>query len=134
MNKQHLIIATGIYPPQIGGPATYSKLLHDELPKRGWEVDVVNFGDVLNYIWGFRHIVYMYRLFNKIKKSSILYAQDPVSVGLPVFLISKIMRCNFVLKIVGDYAWEQGKQRFGVLDDLDTFSKKNILIKFRLKS
>ncbi len=36
-----ILIATGIYPPDIGGPATYSKLLFDELPKKGMEVEVI---------------------------------------------------------------------------------------------
>jgi len=124
MNKPHLVIATGIYPPQIGGPATYSKLLHDEIPKRGWEVSVVNFGDVLRYPKLIRHGVYAFRLYKVLRNNSIVYAQDPVSVGLPVNIICKATRREYVLKIVGDYAWEQGKQRYGVFDDLDTFSKK----------
>ena len=30
-----ILIATGLYPPETGGPATYSKLLEEELPMYG---------------------------------------------------------------------------------------------------
>lgn len=119
-----IVIATGIYPPQIGGPATYSKLLHDALPKYGIEVSVVNFGEVLKLPVFIRHIVYGVRLYRASRGASLIYALDPVSVGLPTALVALARRVPFVVKIVGDYAWEQGVQRFGVTDDIDTFSKK----------
>ena len=39
-----ILICTGIYPPDSGGPATYSKFLFDELPKNEIEVEVFSFG------------------------------------------------------------------------------------------
>lgn len=117
-----ILIATGIYPPQIGGPATYSKLLHDELPSRGFEVEVSNFGDVLKYPKIVRHAMYFFRLLSAARSADIVYAQDPVSVGFPALLAAQIRGKKFVLKIVGDYAWEQSTQRFGVTDRLDDFS------------
>ena len=38
-----ILIATPLYPPDIGGPATYAKILEDELPKQGVTVSVVSF-------------------------------------------------------------------------------------------
>jgi hypothetical protein len=32
----HIVIATGLYPPESGGPATYSKALEEALPK-AWD-------------------------------------------------------------------------------------------------
>ena len=43
-----ILLATGIFPPQIGGPATYAKLLSDELPRRGIDVEVASFSDYLD--------------------------------------------------------------------------------------
>lgn len=103
----NILIATGIFPPQIGGPATYSKLLKDVLPLRGFSVDVVNFGDVLMFPKGIRHLVYFFKIVFRGVHADIIYAQDPVSVGLPAFIASKILRKKFYLKVVGDYAWEQ---------------------------
>lgn len=121
----HLVIATGIYPPQIGGPATYAKLLVDELPKRGWEVGVVNFGDVRHLPRFVRHVVYAVRLYKALRFNSIILALDPVSVGLPSFIVSRITGRKYIVKVVGDYAWEQGIQRFDVRDSLDDFVKRS---------
>ncbi len=116
-----ILIATGIFPPDIGGPATYSKLLFDELPKRGFEVDILSFGEVRKFPKLIRHFLYFLKVLKLGRKADIIFAQDPVSVGLPVCIASKILRKKFALKIVGDYAWEQGMQRFGVKDLLDDF-------------
>jgi glycosyltransferase involved in cell wall biosynthesis len=63
-----------------------------------------------------------------------VYAQDPVSVGLPAMLAAKILHKKFYLKIVGDYAWEQGVQRFGVADDLDKFSAGYLQYSFPVRA
>lgn len=102
-----ILICTGIYPPDIGGPATYSKLLKDELPKRGFEVEVLSFGDVRKWPRGIRHFVYFLKVLKKSFGVDIIYAQDPVSVGLPAALVAKFLNKKFLLKVVGDYAWEQ---------------------------
>ena len=102
-----ILIATGIFPPQIGGPATYSKLLLEELPQRGFSVQVVNFGSYLKLPKIIRHFVYSLNIIWRGFFTDIIYAQDPVSVGLPALLASKILRKRFYLKVVGDYAWEQ---------------------------
>jgi glycosyltransferase involved in cell wall biosynthesis len=117
-----ILVATGIYPPQIGGPATYSKLIYDELPKRGIAVEVASFGEFIDRPWGVRHLLYFISLIQRASDVDIVYAQDPVSVGLPALIASQIRGKKFVVKIVGDYAWEQGRQRFGVADSLDDFS------------
>jgi glycosyltransferase involved in cell wall biosynthesis len=173
--KIRVLIATGIYPPEDGGPATYSKLLVDELPKigaatgnsvagdlpsGGFEVQVVPFRIVRYLPKIIRHIAYFFALIHyaRVSKSDIVYAQDPVSVGLPALLATAFLnigktkseknstqdggaendtghdsvvrdgdtqtggRKKFLLKIVGDYAWEQGVQRCGVRDRLDEFA------------
>lgn len=120
----NILIATGIYPPQIGGPATYSKLLYDRLPARGHSVTVVNFGDVLHLPKIIRHFAYFFILCWRARGTDVVYAQDPVSVGLPALLATKLLRKKFVLKIVGDYAWEQGVLRAGITDDLSVFAGK----------
>ena len=41
-----ILIATGIYPPDIGGPAQYAFNLEQEWKKLGHEVRVIKFSDV----------------------------------------------------------------------------------------
>lgn len=123
VNKK-ILIATGIYPPDIGGPASYSLALFEELPKKGINVDVLSFGEVRYLPKIIRHFVYFVKTILRARGCDAVYAQDPVSVGLPAMVASKFLRKKFVLKIVGDYAWEQGVSRFQVKDLLDEFSKK----------
>ncbi len=106
-----ILIATGIFPPDIGGPATYSKLLLEELPKRGLAVEVASFGAVRHLPKIIRHFVYFLKILRRGFFVDVVFAQDPVSVGLPAVLAAKILRKKFILKIVGDYAWEQYCQR-----------------------
>ena len=118
-----ILIATGIYPPSIGGPATYSKLLFDELPSRGIEVKIVSYDDVRKYPKGISHLIYFFKVFLAGIRKDAIYAMDPVSVGFPAMIASRLLGKRFVLKIVGDYAWEQGTQLHGISDTLDDFVK-----------
>jgi glycosyltransferase involved in cell wall biosynthesis len=119
-----ILITTGIYPPSIGGPATYSKLLFDELPKRGIDVAVLSFDEVQKYPKIIRHIIFLFKIFGRVKGCDLVYAQDPVSVGLPSVIAAKVMNRKFFLRVGGDYAWEQGVQRFNVKETLDEFVQK----------
>ena len=105
--KTRVLICAGIYPPDIGGPATYSQLLFEELPKRGVAVEVLSFGQIRHLPKVFRHFVYFLKALKMGKRADVIYAQDPVSVGLPAMLAAKFLRKKFILKVVGDYAWEQ---------------------------
>lgn len=119
-----ILIATGIYPPDIGGPATYSKLLNDELPKRGIGVAILSFGEVRKLPKVIRHCAYFFKLLKQSRGCDIIYAQDPVSVGLPSLFVSKITGKRFFIRVAGDYAWEQAAQRHGVKDSIDEFQNK----------
>lgn len=117
-----ILIATGLYPPDIGGPATYSKMLEEMLPNEGIEVVIVPFGSVRVLPKGIRHIVYFFRLIRYARESDAVYALDAVSVGLPALWASKIAKKPFLVRLGGDYAWEQGRLRFGVKETLDQFT------------
>ncbi|MFH1170788.1 MAG: glycosyltransferase family 4 protein [Candidatus Vogelbacteria bacterium] len=119
-----ILIATPLYPPDIGGPATYSKLLFDELPKKGVEVLVLSFGEVRTLPKIIRHIIYFFKLLKKAHGVDIIFAQDTASVGFPSLWVSKILAKRFFVRVPGDYTWEQSTQRFGVVDSIDEFQDK----------
>ncbi len=116
-----ITVATPLYPPEIGGPATYSALLEKKLPLKGVEVLTVKFSDFRHLSKIFGRLKYTWALFKSARQSDVVYALDPVSVGLPAMLASILAGRPLVVKVVGDYAWEQGRQRFGVKADLDKF-------------
>jgi len=123
-----IVVATPLYPPEIGGPATYAKLLCEGLPKMGRSdlpkrigVEVIKFRDVRHLPKIIRHYAYYRRIARAARGADVVLALDPVSVGLPALKAAQKAGKPFVVKIVGDYAWEQGQQRFGVTQDLDEF-------------
>ena len=122
----HILLAAGIYPPDIGGPATYAKLIEEELPHQNIAVTVVPYRSVRNIPKIFRHIAYFLKLLRLVRDTDLVYALDPISVGLPALLVAKIYRKPFLLRLGGDYAWEQGSQRFGVTKNLDEYTAENV--------
>jgi glycosyltransferase involved in cell wall biosynthesis len=118
-----LVVATPLYPPEVGGPATYAKLLEEGLPERGIEVALVKFSDVRGLPKLVRHYAYYRRVLKAARSADAVLALDPVSVGMPACRAAENAGKPFFVKIVGDYAWEQGRQRFGVTEDLDAFVK-----------
>lgn len=118
-----LVIATPLYPPEIGGPATYAKLLEDGLPAKGIEVELLKFSEVRHLPKLVRHYAYYRRVLRAAQSADMVLVLDPVSVGLPAMWAAKKTGKPFVVKIVGDYAWEQGQQRFGITQSLDEFVK-----------
>ena len=119
-----LVLAAPLYPPESGGPATYAKLLVEGLPAEGVEVVLVPFSSVRTLPKLVRHVAYYLRVHKELKNADAVLALDPVSTGLPAYAAARALGKPFFVKIVGDYAWEQGRQRFGVKDTLDAFLKK----------
>lgn len=124
----HIVLATGA----LGGPARYTKILAEELPKKSIEVSVVSFGSIRHLPKVVRHIVYVWKLLRSVRINSIIFAQDPVSVGLPACIVSFLTRRPYIVKIVGDYAWEQGVQRYGVTtlpDEFVSTQQKHVMVR-----
>ena len=123
--RARTLVCTPLYPPEIGGPATYSKTLADGLLNYGIVARIVCFRSVRRLPKVLRHIVYAWRVCLQSRYADSIYAQDPVSVGFPCAIAAMVARKKFAIKIVGDYAWEQGVQRFGVSELLDDFLEKS---------
>ncbi len=117
-------IAPGLYPPEIGGPATYAAMLESELPQHGFSITTVPFGLVRHFPKVVRHLAYAWKLWRASKDTDIIYALDPISVGVPALLVAWLRRATFLLRVPGDYAWEQGQLRFGVTDRFHDFIEK----------
>ena len=116
-----ILLATPLYPPEIGGPATHAQFVASELPRRAHVVEVLPFARVRRYPKVLRHLAYFLLVLWRGWGCDVVYALDPVSVGLPASLAAFFLRKRFVLRVAGDYAWEQGVGRFGVTENLDQF-------------
>ena len=115
-----IVLATGIYPPDTGGPASYTQALSAWLQKRGHNVTVVCYSDlpgddvvrVLRTRSIFvRYFRYAKAIFHAAKHADVVFLQGPVSEGLPGTIAAMLAGKPTVMKIVGDYAWEQAQQK-----------------------
>jgi glycosyltransferase involved in cell wall biosynthesis len=131
----NIVLATGIYPPEIGGPATFTRGLAQYLTTQGHTVSVVTYGDeqteaanssfpvrVVTRKFGplVRYIRYAWEVFCLARKAEAVFAQGPVSEGLPAAVAALCARKPLFLKVVGDYAWESAS-RGRVEESLDAF-------------
>ncbi len=129
-----ILIVSGIYPPEIGGSATYAALLRRELYSRGFEVSVLTYGAprgagifTASYSFpkGVRHLIFLYKLLILGWKSDLIFATDSSFGAATITAIAaRLLRKKMVMRVTGDYAWEQGVLRFGVKDIMDEFRKK----------
>ncbi len=111
IQKNRILLATPLYPPDMGGPATYTQLLEAELSKYDIKVTIAPFGSVRFLPKIIRHIVYFLYVCLLSVEAKIIYALDPVSVGFPALLVAKLTRKRFLLRVAGDYAWEMFNQQ-----------------------
>lgn len=123
-NKK-ILIATPLYPPDIGGPATYVQILKNELTKIDINVTVLSFGEVRHLPKVISHFVYFVKLIKKARGMDIILALDPISVGLPVCIVSFLLRKKFILRVAGDRAWEAYQSKSKKFVSPEDFQKKN---------
>lgn len=121
--KNKILIATGIFPPDIGGPATYAKNLRKEFKKLGYEVKVVTYGEKAyvndkrdifsinrNQNIFFRYFKYFWKIYRLLYWADVFYALDLVSAGLPAVLVAKLKNKKAVFRTGGDFLWEKAFQ------------------------
>lgn len=117
-----IAIITTIFPPALGGPAIYSNEIFNRLAK-DHEFYVLTYGNyknsdkiiyikrryknkVLNF---FSNINDANKALNKLIKSKnidVVYAQNPDLAGIPSYLACKKTNKKYIIKFVGDWAWE----------------------------
>lgn len=106
-----IIIATGIFPPEVGGPAYYSAALRDALEVQGHEVRVVLYGRLKKLPPGVRHLGYFLKLMRHARWAEGIIAFDTFSVGLPAAVAGMLTQRPVVARIGGDFMWELYTER-----------------------
>lgn len=128
-----IVIATPIYPPEIGGPATYTKELCSHLASTH-DITVIAYTNSADAFPNTRLVpvgkgrplpirlaVFFKKLLRISKGADVIYVQNAMAAGLPVALVSLITGIPFVLKFVGDEAWERATQRRRTSKRLEEF-------------
>lgn len=111
--KIRILIATGIYPPQIGGPAQYAKNLAEAFRGLGHEVRVVTYSGERCLPTGLRHLFFFCKILSAIFWCDFCLALDTFSVGLPAVAAGALVKKPVIIRTGGDFLWEQYVERTG---------------------
>lgn len=106
-----IIIATGIFPPEVGGPALYAKGVKEALEAEGHEAPAILFGGLRKYPSGLRHLLYAFKLFRASRGADAIFAFDSYSVGVPAAFVGMLLHVPVVVRIGGDFVWESYVER-----------------------
>jgi glycosyltransferase involved in cell wall biosynthesis len=106
-----IVLAASIYPPEVGGPSAYAKELKEALERQGHSVGVVTYGALKRLPSGIRHVWYAARLLFALRRTDAVIAFDTYSGGLPALLACSVTRASLVIRIGGDFVWEQYLER-----------------------
>jgi glycosyltransferase involved in cell wall biosynthesis len=116
-----VLVVSGIFPPDIGGPATHTADLRLELLARGHTVEVLAPTDERSWShdagvlrlprhwpWPVRNALATAWVAIRGRRSDVVYA---TGLGPPAVVGARVARRPVVLKIVGDPAWERAVRR-----------------------
>lgn len=113
-----ILMVAGIYEPEIGGPATYAARLRQQLSAHGHEVTVVTYAaangttdtGVIRVARGnkyFNRIRYFFAAWPQISRSEVVYMLDWFAAGFPAALAARMLGKPYIVRVGGDYLWEQ---------------------------
>ncbi len=116
-----IVIAAGIYPPDVGGPAQYAYHIAGELEAMGHETRVLAYGLEKKLPTGIRHLYYFLRMLFSLGGAHAILAFDSYSVGFPALCAAKLRGKKIIIRQGGDFLWESHVERTGNLVPLSRF-------------
>ena len=121
-----LFVASGIFHPEPGGPATYLKAILPALQASGWQARVLTYGDdppgavspypvtrIKRQSFWLRYSRYALAARRHLAWADLVYAH---TIDLPLWGASNLPR---VIKIVGDQAWERCLRKGWIPPDIN---------------
>lgn len=123
MDKQRKIIfCTGIFWPDIGGPAKFVNILSKELIGLGHDVKVITYAESDSVEENIirvsrnrpklsRYLKYLRCLLKEARGADFIYAFDIFSVGLPSVVARFFGKAKLLMRLGGDIQWEQAVER-----------------------
>lgn len=118
----NILLTTTIYPPDVGGPATYASEIKKRLEQRGHKLNVVTTSisayeadnvykltkkTNIKIIGFFIHSLQIFWFLIKFSgKTDVIYTLDPKFLGFISILAGYIIRKPTILRFSGDRVWE----------------------------
>jgi glycosyltransferase involved in cell wall biosynthesis len=129
----NVLVVSGIWPPDVGGPASHAPELAAFLRARGHGVDVVTTADRApggqgyGVHWvsrrlpiGVRHLAVAGLIARRARRADVVYATSMVGRSA---LGSALARRPLVVKLTADEAYERARRRGLFAGDLDAFQR-----------
>jgi glycosyltransferase involved in cell wall biosynthesis len=133
-----ILITSDIFPPDIGGPASYVPAIARALSERGHEVGVLTYSRVppqreddewpfalrrlpLNVPRPWRLLRAVWAIWRSARRAELIYANG---MFVEVALANLGLRRPVAVKIVGDIAWERARHRGWAADDIEAFQTR----------
>jgi len=130
-----ILITSDIFPPDVGGPATYVPFIADALVRQGHQVTVVTYSATKSH-WADDHYNFsvvrvslapprwrriprtLYAILTHGRNADVIYANGLVTESV---LANYVLRRPILAKVVGDLAWERARDKGWISDDFETF-------------
>ncbi|MCX6779480.1 MAG: glycosyltransferase family 4 protein [Candidatus Magasanikbacteria bacterium] len=126
-----VLFTSGIFPPDIGGPARMIEQLVTDLSQKKVDVTVLAFNKKKVTPHPFvvcktqSKWVFCYKLWQLACKVDLVYTCDLYTAGFLSWLIGKkLLRKKLIVRFAGDSAWESALNKKQTKDDIVSFQKK----------
>ena len=129
-----ILITVGIFPPDIGGPASFVPKIAKLLQENGFEVTIICLSNekivdnesykiiriLRNQNLMIRWIKTIFKMISNGRNADTIFVN-----GLPMeaYIANLFLRKKLIRKIVGDWAWERGRNKGIINDSFDEFQK-----------
>ena len=132
-----ILITVGIFPPDIGGPASFVPKIAKYLINKGHNVKIIclsdkeniNYKDDINVIRINRNSPIIFRwlktivnIYSNSKKSDLIFVNG---LGTETTIANLLRRKKVIRKIVGDPVWERVYNKNSIDESFDDFQENN---------
>ena len=141
----NILITVGIFPPDIGGPASFVPKISDFLVKNGHDVKIIclsedeniNIVDELNVIrikrsnkLPIRWLKTIYQIIKNGIKTDLIFVNG---LGIESAVANLLLRKRIIRKIVGDPVWERAYNQEKTVETFDNFqdNKHGLMIEIQ---
>lgn len=135
---KRLLIATGIFPPDIGWPASSVPKIAKRMLQDGNAPIIITYShdafvaqyDTLwfqvvritrSWFFPWHYIKYFWAVCKRWKQTDVIFLQDYFSAGIPTVLANICLRKKLITKVVGIFSREQAQNLWQTKDLLDAY-------------
>ena len=143
--RDSILILSGIFPPDVGGPAKFADVFSQWLSEKKWKAKVISFSEKgprrqtvgkvevnliprrLNLFW--RYVVVIFQIYRDSRKVKVILGNG---LFIELWFASKIFGLEYAVKVPGDIVWERAKNQSITSKTVDEFQNEDLNWKYRI--